>query len=138
MKILKGRTLGDLTGNLTFYKRSGNSVVDNVICSKNLSNKVIAFKDKHITNFSDHCQLFLTLNMKLKNNCNRSTSLKDRNSQKIKPKYIWNEDSKHNLLNFFHNSLLNTVATTVKQIANPEDKLEIINGLLISACNQCI
>ena len=58
----------------------------------------------------------------------------------MKPKYIWNEDSKHKLLKFFHGSgnLLNKLATTVKQTTNAEDKSKIINDLLISACNQCL
>ena len=47
--------------------------------------------------------------------------------QKVKPRYIWNEDSKHKLLKFFHGSLLNKVATTEKQTTNAEDELKIIN-----------
>ena len=56
----------------------------------------------------------------------------------MKPKYIWNEDSKLKLLKFFHGNLLNKVATTVKQTTNAENKLKIINELLISAYNQCL
>lgn len=116
MKIINGRTLGDLTGNFTCYKRNGNSVVDYVIRSENLLNKVTAFKVKHITDFSDHCQLSLTLNIKLRNNKNNNKfNQKSKNSQTIRPKYIWNEDSKQNLLKFFHSNLLNNVVTTVKQ-----------------------
>ena len=105
LKIINGRTLGDLTGNFTCIKRNGNSVVDYIICSESLLHKVIAFKIKHITNFSDHCQLSLTLDIKAKNN-KKEIALKSKNLQKGKPKYIWNEDSKHKLLKFFHGNLL--------------------------------
>ena len=137
LKIINGRTLGDLTGKFTCYKGNGNSVGDYIICSENLLHKVIAFKIKHITNFSDHCQLSLTIDIKAKNN-KKEIALKSKNLQKGKPKYIWNEDSKHKLLKFFHGNLLNKMAITVKQTTNAEDKLKIINDLLISACNQCL
>ena len=44
LKIMNGRTLGDLTGNFTCYKRNGNSVVDYVICSENLLIKSLHLK----------------------------------------------------------------------------------------------
>ena len=79
--MINERTLVDLTSDFTRYKRNGNSVVDYVICSENLPNKVIALKVKHITNFSDHCHPPPTLDTKAKNN-NKEIALKSKNLQK--------------------------------------------------------
>lgn len=44
LNILNGRTLGDLTGKFTCFKRNGNSVVDYVLCPENLWIKCLIFK----------------------------------------------------------------------------------------------
>ena len=44
LKILNCRTLGDLTGKFTCFKKHGNSVVDYMLCPENLINKASNFQ----------------------------------------------------------------------------------------------
>ena len=54
IKLLNGRTLGDVFGELTCLKYNGNSVVDYIAVSDNLIPNVRYFKVDNFTQFSDH------------------------------------------------------------------------------------
>ena len=142
LKILNGRTLGDLTGKFTCFKRNGNSVVDYVICSENILNKIPTYKINDITHFSDHCQLTLCLNIYFKGKETKGTNkntIKNKTSKdKLNLKYIWNDDSKQKLKQYFNDQLLDQARTDINENAKPEQKLITLNDLLIKACNQCL
>ena len=63
MKILNGRTLGDLMGKYTYVGYNGLSTVDYVLGSENLlmKNQVHSFEVEELTLLSDHRPLCLTL-----------------------------------------------------------------------------
>ena len=62
MKILNGRTLGDLEGRYTYIGYNGLSTVDYVLGSENmLTNNIHSFVVEELTNFSDHRPTCLTL-----------------------------------------------------------------------------
>lgn len=89
LRILNGRSLGDLWGAYTCYQRLGNSIVDYMLLSEELISSVIYFKvcDFH-PELSDHCQL----NLLLRCNC----ELIPKNIYPGSPmpdKYIWNDKS---------------------------------------------
>ena len=55
LKILNGRTLGDLEGRYTYIGYNGLSTVDYVLASENmLSRNIHSFVVEEMTNFSDH------------------------------------------------------------------------------------
>ena len=54
LKLLNGRTLGDIFGELTCLKYNGNSVVDYIAVSDNLIPNISYFRIDNFTQFSDH------------------------------------------------------------------------------------
>lgn len=63
LRILNGRTLGDMFGHFTCYTPNGASVVDYVIVSENILDQVLHFKiSEFIPTLSDtHCKLEWTM-----------------------------------------------------------------------------
>jgi hypothetical protein len=60
LRILNGRTLGDLSGNLTCHKWNGSSLVDYGIAHYSLLPLVRYFKvHTHLSSLSDHCKISL-------------------------------------------------------------------------------
>jgi hypothetical protein len=59
LKVLNGRTLGDLHGNYTCYAHNGASVVDYTIVSENALKNILYFKISEFnpTSSDCHCKL---------------------------------------------------------------------------------
>ena len=58
LRILNGRKLGDLNGDLTCYKHNGSSLVDYCIVSELLYDKINYFEvSNHLSDLSDHCMI---------------------------------------------------------------------------------
>ena len=90
LRILNGRTFGDLNGALTCHQPLGSSIVDYILVSENLLNDITYFRvHKYNPVFSDHCQMSCMLQ------CNYMTQSKyvDNTSKLMPDKYIWNTDS---------------------------------------------
>lgn len=67
LRILNGRSLGDLHGKFTCHKKAGSSVVDYMIISEDLVSSVLYFYvGDLLCNLSDHCRLSLKLRVKFK------------------------------------------------------------------------
>lgn len=65
MRILNGRTFGDLNGNLTCYETNGSSLVDYVITSEELLPCIPYFCVHDLSaTLSDHCALSFKINIK--------------------------------------------------------------------------
>ena len=119
MRILNGRTFGDLYGKFTCHKPVGSSVVDYVIVSENLLPKILSFEvSDFIPNFSDcHCKLSFSILATFVNNtpkCN--LKLAD-----FTKGYIWTSKSTNN----FRDALCHPVCKVqiekfLKQDMNPE------------------
>ena len=62
LKIMNGRTIGDMLGRLTCHTPRGSSVVDCIIASQSLFNCISYFQvHDFMGELSDHCQLFMSL-----------------------------------------------------------------------------
>lgn len=69
LRILNGRTVGDLLGDYTCIKENGGkSVVDYNIVSKNFIDEIMHFRVGDPNEFSDHCPLELLLKCKINDN----------------------------------------------------------------------
>ena len=56
----------------------------------------------------------------------------------MKSKYIWSEESKHDILQYFDDRFLDKVSNDLNQMTNAEEKLITIKNLLLAACDKCI
>jgi hypothetical protein len=62
LRILNGRSLGDLRGNFTCYSPNGNpSVIDYMVCDKNLRKCINTFRVGPLGPFSIHCKTSTTI-----------------------------------------------------------------------------
>ena len=61
LKILNGRTLGDLKGNFTSIQQQGCSVIDYVAVSKQIQSHINYLKIQELTEYSDHKPLSMQL-----------------------------------------------------------------------------
>ena len=103
LRILNGRTLGDINGQFTRYstRNTGDkpSVIDYALCSNPLRNEVINFTVLPFTGQSDHC----CISLKIKTNTiTRNLPLDRTNKQNIKvnkpikkTKYTYDKNRKH-------------------------------------------
>ena len=62
LKILNGRTLGDIQGKFTCFKWNGKSTVDYFCSSPLIRQHVNYLKVQSMTSYSDHCPVLLSLN----------------------------------------------------------------------------
>ena len=61
LRILNGRTIGDLHGKNTCITYNGNSLVDYTLISNNLLQGVGSFTVKDLTDLCDHCLIYCSL-----------------------------------------------------------------------------
>lgn len=95
LRILNGRTSGDLMGNYTCYQANGASTIDYSIVSYSLWKDILAFHVQNLTPYSDHCPIFTKLATKISISQMTSTKAKNqnhKNKNSIK-KFVWSEDA---------------------------------------------
>ena len=88
LRILNGRFIGDILGNMTCVNKRGSSVVDYTITSESLLSSVKYFIVENLTHFSDHSQLVTYLNCKF-----RTCEIQNQ-YQKQDFSFKWTESSK--------------------------------------------
>ena len=92
VRILNGRTPGDVLGKPTSYQPNGSSVVDYVLASETILLRKSCFFHVHpLTPLSDHCKLSLILNSNIRQ-LNEQTT--DTLSARPHYKFEWSADSK--------------------------------------------
>ena len=135
LRILNGRTLGDLEGKFTFHNSLGSSVIDYIICNESFLSKVL-FIEIHdlVKSLSDHCLLsvYLSVNFVEKYNDKMSKLKTMPNS------YIWTKDS----IQKFQNALSSDViASRIKNFQNIcygnniDNAIRDINDIFITAAS---
>ena len=87
--IANGRTLGDFQGKITCLETGGVSTVDYAVLSESLKKNARKFKVLPPFIGSDHCPL------KLEISYNASRELRSETLTQMKPKIIWNENTKN-------------------------------------------
>ncbi|VDI77371.1 Hypothetical predicted protein [Mytilus galloprovincialis] len=67
LRLLNGRFIGDILGNITCFNTKGCSIVDYAVTSMSLLSSVKYFKVQDPSPFSDHCQLvtYITCNFQM-------------------------------------------------------------------------
>jgi hypothetical protein len=95
LRVLNGRFIGDMLGNMTCYKPNGTSTVDYTLASVDLVNSVNFFQVLDLSYLSDHVQIavYLNCNMLIPNmNLNYKPNV-------LKKSYKWEHISKETLFN---------------------------------------
>ena len=95
LRVLTGRFIGDMLGNMTCYKPNGTSTVDYALASVDLVNSVNFFQVLYPSYLSDHVQIavYLNCNMLIPNmNLNYKPNV-------LKKSYKWEHISKEKLFN---------------------------------------
>jgi exonuclease III len=102
MRILNGRTLGDMEGKFTCHRPGGSSVVDYGIVCEGLKEQVQFFMvHDYQGHLSDHCKISCQIR------CHGSTSQLNpekmvKHHQSIGHKYVWKEDDTTKFLEALH------------------------------------
>lgn len=92
LKILNGRTLGDLLGNYTSINYKGCSVVDYSIASNDLLRNISTFNVHDLAPISDHCPISCSVLTCFRSTVTNSTGKLD----PLPGKFIWNVESIRN------------------------------------------
>ena len=74
---MNGRTIGYLTGKYTCYKYNENSIVDYIMTQTTMLQKVVHFKVKPITLWSDHCEIQVQLAIKKRSSLGNTKPIKN-------------------------------------------------------------
>jgi len=105
LRILNGRTFGDLQGKYTAHCSLRSSVIDYTIASKDVQHKILSMKVHDFKkSISNHCMLSCILSVNFIEICAQETT-------PLSPhptKYIWSKDS----VNKFQQSLKSTSVTS--------------------------
>jgi hypothetical protein len=139
IRIMNGRSIGDIDGKYTCYKYNGSSVVDYVITSEsNMKNvlymQVLDFEG----DISDHCCLSWSVK------CNYVQSKLDTNGQKPFACYfIWDMSCIFKYQNAFSNEatkakIRNFMSSDKKLELNIEEDVEKITDIYIDAANSSL
>ena len=102
LRVLNGRFVGDMFGNMTCFKPNGSSVVDFALTSVDLINFVQYFQILEPTYLSDHTQIVVHL----KCNFNRIISQNFRNSNTIDTVCKWEHMSKEKLYSVLEEDMI--------------------------------
>jgi exonuclease III len=89
MRIVNGRTLGDTQGYFTCHRPQGSSVVDYMILSEELLQRIQYFHVHKIRSFTDHCMV----SMQMKCNVIKPIHVSEVNLKPMPQKYKWDENS---------------------------------------------
>ena len=90
LRILNGRTLGDLMGNYTCFQHNGRSVVDYFISDERIMNNISVMNVSQPTHLSDHAHIELMTTQQKSTSCHKTNSHKH---DKGKLDYKWDKYS---------------------------------------------
>ena len=131
LKILNGRMLGDLEGNLTCHKWNGSSTVDYRIVQNSLFREIDFLKDYDLMgHFSGHCLISLGLKCTFK-----ATASCNSNIYKQEKNFKWDTQSK---LIYKSTLVSNSVGVKLNDILNSgsdmtvEDMTNHVNDILLN------
>ena len=126
LRILNGRTLGDLHGKYTCITYNGCSVVDYTLVSSSLLQGIRSFMVNNLTPISDHCPISCSLLACFDNKTNK-------NKEKLDPlpgKFIWNEEAitryKNNMSVEVKQKLQNFINHDYKDCSTAVEKLNSV------------
>ena len=135
INIVNGRKTGDLFGNYTCFNWNGNSLVDYVLTSASLFQKISVHKVQNfIPLISDHCSVHFTLEV------NREIQSADTMTPEIKaPKsFVWTELGKLKFLNMLKTSEFQNELEKILHLdyMAPNCVVDYISEVLIAAAEK--
>lgn len=120
LRVLNGRTFGDLIGSYTCFQPLGSSVVDYFITSEELLPLFTYFTvEKFLPDLSDHCQISGMFK------CNINEKLEISNLLPMPEKYIWDENSSSRFQEAMNS---NSVKTLINNFVNKDYDESAINN----------
>ena len=141
LRILNGRTLGDLEGSFTFHNSLGSSVIDYFITSDSFLEQIMFMKvHNFIKSLSDHCCLSVNFKVDIRADINKN----DDTSKSLMPcpdKYIWDDKSITKFQNILSSNSISSKIKSFKDVDYNvcENSVNIatndINGVLYEAAN---
>lgn len=134
LRILNGRTIGDLFGKFTSYNYGGCATVDYVLAEERLLSKVSKFKVHEISALSNHCLLSYSIQS------NYFISKMTTKLDSLPVKFIWTDNSKvsfqTNITNKESKNKLQNYLT--KKFINTEEAVTDIQNIIISAAEKSL
>ena len=141
LRILNGRTLGDLEGSFTFHNSLGSSVIDYFITSDSFLEQIMFMKvHNFIKSLSDHCCLSVNFKVDIRADINKN----DDTSKSLMPcpdKYIWDDKSITKFQNILSSNSISSKIKSFKDVDYNvcENSVNIatndINDILYEAAN---
>ncbi|CAG2205122.1 unnamed protein product [Mytilus edulis] len=138
LRILNGRFIGDLLGNMTFFSMKGCSVVDYAITSESLLSSVNYFIVKTPSYFSDHNQIVTHLK------CDGKLPNINNSNKKIDFEFKWTNTSKLLLENELNEKYIYEELNNFQQtnFENTQDGLnratDLISDIYITLSHKCM
>ncbi len=138
LRVLNGRTIGDLKGKCTYFKQNGNgqSVIDYGIVDETLLNDIVTFEVGDLFSYlSDHCMISLLL----KTNMSRETNTECDGTPLNR--YIWSTESKERVISEFSSESIKTMINGIDfsdPNINCENKVREINSIFYNVANKTL
>ena len=135
INIVNGRRTGDPFGEYTCIKYNGNSVVDYVIASPTVYDKVSLFKvGEFLPWLSDHCPLYCTL--EVSKGC--TSTGKECKKSKAPKRYVWSEESKAKYLELISTAEFLGKWDKIDQIDHSDPNLAVnyVSEVLVEAADK--
>ena len=133
LTIANGRKTGDPFGEFTCIKYNGSSVVDYLITSPSVYEKVSSMNvGEFVPWLSDHCPVFHTLEIHSKSEITEEPPTKSTRAPKH---FLWTEESKLNFLNLLQTDEFNARLDRANEIDQSDPNLLVnhVSEVLVSA-----
>jgi hypothetical protein len=139
MRILNGRTLGDLMGSLSCFKYNGASTVDYGLTDSEMVPKVMHFKvHDYLNDTSDHCKISIGLQVGLQYSQHHNNQHLDTNVSRNK--YIWATDSQDKFRNTLQSTEFQNKITATSQLStgSVNEILSAVNDIMHTAAEEAL
>ena len=135
INIINGRKTGDPFGQHTCIKYNGNSVVDYVIASPTVYDKISLFKvGEFLPWLSDHCPLYYTLEVSK----GFTVTGKEHTKSKAPKRYVWSEESKAKYFELINTSKFQGKWDKIDEIDHSDPNLAVnhVSEVLVEAADR--
>jgi len=120
LRILNGRTLGDLSGNYTSFQHNGKSVVDYFISDEQIINNIAIMNVSQPTHLSDHAHINCSLKLAV---AQKPTSMNHAHMGKLD--YKWDKNSGYAFKETLKLPIIKDKLSELSQINNVMDQVNI-------------
>ena len=118
VRILNGRSLGDLRGSFTCMSPQGSSVIDYFLCSHDIMKEMGMMAVQPFTQFSDHRPLFLKIHLPIalpskSKKPSLTTNIQQHENQTY-TRFYWDNDSANKLAHAFKTLAMRTLKDKIE------------------------